>query len=291
MTESEGFLAAQPVPGSFMLVMNDALKHIKFAGVGGRMPLNLLISSLMLEAPLLMLQQTTLSAGARATQNADTAADEPMPSVEERIFVAKDKSASKDIAGRGMASFEGEATRKATAKLALNKAKAKGYDAVLDRYNKDNVFSCPLTAIGSTRRSACIVACLNSAHLPNPVRTMIMAQRKLAVGSNASVSQNTGFTGFKRGEIPHCRLVYFNDIGNELCAAAPHGQEPKGNGKSTSTKRKGKSVLDFCRSNGIVVEAFAWNRLEVLVQQELLDLAQSLAPHSTNEVHRDFAQQ
>lgn len=50
-------------------------------------------------------------------------------------------------------------------------------------------------------------------------------------------------------------------------------------------------VLDFCRSNGIVVEAFAWNRLEVLVQQELLDLAQSLAPHSTNEVHRDFAQQ
>ena len=78
MTESEGFLAAPPVPGSFMLFMNDALKHIKFAGVGGRMlpmmlkrvkmktrrkprPLNLLISSLMLEAPLLMLQQTTLS--------------------------------------------------------------------------------------------------------------------------------------------------------------------------------------------------------------------------------------
>ena len=135
--------------------------------------------------------------------------------------MAKDKSASKDIAGRGMASFEGEATRKATAKLALNKAKAKGYDSVLDRYNKDNVFSCPLTAIGSTRRSACIAACLNSAHLPNPVRTM--AQRKMAVGSNASVSQNTGFTGFKRDEIPHCRLVYFNDIGNELCAASPHG--------------------------------------------------------------------
>ena len=74
-----------------------------------------------------------------------------------RVFLAKVKLASKDVADRGigLASFEGEIIRKA--KLALSKAKKKGYASVLDRYDHDNVYACSLTAIGNTRRFARIM--------------------------------------------------------------------------------------------------------------------------------------
>ncbi|CAE7485016.1 yvgN, partial [Symbiodinium pilosum] len=48
-------------------------------------------------------------------------------------------------------------------------------------------------------------------------------------------------------------------------------------------------VVDFCRAHGIVIEAFAWNRLEVLMQEELLELTHRLSPTPT--LHRDFAMQ
>ena len=38
------------------------------------------------------------------------------------------------------------------------------------------------------------------------------------IGSNASVSQ---CTVYRRDEIPHCCLIYFNNIGEELCASGP----------------------------------------------------------------------
>ncbi|CAE7911719.1 unnamed protein product, partial [Symbiodinium sp. KB8] len=99
-----------------------------------------------------------------------------------RVFLSKLKSASKDVAGRGMASFEGDNIRKA--KLALGKAKKLGFTSVLDRFTKDNTYACSLTNNGITRRSVRVMDCLVQAYLPNPGRTT--TQRAMAVGSNAT---------------------------------------------------------------------------------------------------------
>ncbi|CAE7238756.1 yvgN, partial [Symbiodinium natans] len=48
-------------------------------------------------------------------------------------------------------------------------------------------------------------------------------------------------------------------------------------------------VVHFCRSQGIVLEAFAWNRMEVFMQQELIELAQALSPEDS--MRRDFLMQ
>ena len=129
-----------------------------------------------------------------------------------RVFLQKVRSASKDVAGRGMTSFEGEAIRKA--KLALNKAIKKGYNSITDRFNRDNTYACSLSAIGQTRRSTKVMDCLTKAYLPDPGRST--SQRKLAIGSNAIVNQNTAY---RRDDIPHSRIIYFRCATDNLCAA------------------------------------------------------------------------
>ena len=82
-----------------------------------------------------------------------------------RVFLSKLKSASKDVAGRGMASFEGDSIRKA--KLALGKAKKLGFKTILERFTKDNTYACSLTNNGITRRSVRVMDCLVQAYLPS----------------------------------------------------------------------------------------------------------------------------
>ena len=129
-----------------------------------------------------------------------------------RVFLNKVKSASKDVAGRGMASFEGENIRKA--KVARNKAINLGFKNILDRFNRSNVYACSLAQAGVTRRGVRVMDCLVKAYLPNPGRTT--AQRTMAVGSNATVTQEIGP---HRDDVPHCRLVFFDCDAEELCVA------------------------------------------------------------------------
>ena len=129
-----------------------------------------------------------------------------------RVFLSKLKSASKDVAGRGMASFEGDNIRKA--KLALGKAKKQGFTSILDRFTKDNTYACSLTNNGITRRSVRVMDCLVQAFLPNPGRTT--TQRAMAVGSNATVTQEIGP---HRDDMPHCRVVFFECTQEDLCVA------------------------------------------------------------------------
>ena len=132
-----------------------------------------------------------------------------------RVFLNKVKSASKDVAGRGMAgmaSFEGENIRKA--KVSRNKAVNLGFKNILDRFNRSNVYACSLAQAGVTRRGVRVMDCLVKAYLPNPGRTT--AQRTMAVGSNATVTQEIGP---HRDDIPHCRLVFFECDPEELCVA------------------------------------------------------------------------
>ena len=129
-----------------------------------------------------------------------------------RVFLNKVKSASKDVAGRGMASFEGENIRKA--KVSRNKAINLGFKNILDRFNRSNVYACSLAQAGVTRRGVRVMDCLVKAYLPNPGRTT--AQRTMAVGSNATVTQEIGP---HRDDIPHCRLVFFECDPEELCVA------------------------------------------------------------------------
>ena len=129
-----------------------------------------------------------------------------------RVFLSKLKSASKDVAGRGMASFEGDSIRKA--KLALGKAKKLGFTTILERFTKDNTYACSLTNNGITRRSVRVMDCLVQAYLPNPGRTT--TQRAMAVGSNATVTQEIGP---HREDVPHCRVAYFECTQEDLCVA------------------------------------------------------------------------
>ena len=129
-----------------------------------------------------------------------------------RVFLNKVKSASKDVAGRGMASFEGENIRKA--KVSRNKAINLGFKNILDRFNRSNVYACSLAQAGVTRRGVRVMDCLVKAYLPNPGRTT--AQRTMAVGSNATVTQEIGP---HRDDVPHCRLVFFECDPEELCVA------------------------------------------------------------------------
>ncbi|CAE7840682.1 unnamed protein product [Symbiodinium sp. KB8] len=110
-----------------------------------------------------------------------------------RVFLNKVKSASKDVAGRGMASFEGENVRKA--KVARNKAVNLGFKNILDRFNRSSTYACSLAQAGITRTTA---------------------QRTMAVGSNATVTQEIGP---HRDDVPHCRLVFFECDQEELCVA------------------------------------------------------------------------
>ena len=129
-----------------------------------------------------------------------------------RVFLSKLKSASKDVAGRGMASFEGDSIRKA--KLALGKAKKLGFQTILERFTKDNTYACSLTNNGITRRSVRVMDCLVQAYLPNPGRTT--TQRAMAVGSNATVTQEIGP---HREDVPHCRVAFFECSQEDLCVA------------------------------------------------------------------------
>ena len=129
-----------------------------------------------------------------------------------RVFLSKLKSASKDVAGRGMASFEGDSIRKA--KLALGKAKKLGFKTILERFTKDNTYACSLTNNGITRRSVRVMDCLVQAYLPNPGRTT--TQRAMAVGSNATVTQEIGP---HREDVPHCRVAFFECSQEDLCVA------------------------------------------------------------------------
>ncbi|OLP98785.1 hypothetical protein AK812_SmicGene18734 [Symbiodinium microadriaticum] len=131
-----------------------------------------------------------------------------------RVFLSKLKSASKDVAGRGMASFEGDNIRKA--KLALGKAKKQGFHEHLGslRFTKDNTYACSLTNNGITRHSVRVMDCLVQAYLPNPGRTT--TQRAMAVGSNATVTQEIGP---HLDDMPHCRVVFFECTQEDLCVA------------------------------------------------------------------------
>ena len=129
-----------------------------------------------------------------------------------RVFLSKLKSASKDVAARGMASFEGDSIRKA--KLALGKAKKLGFQTILERFTKDNTYACSLTNNGITRRSVRVMDCLVQAYLPNPGRTT--TQRAMAVGSNATVTQEIGP---HREDVPHCRVAFFECSQEDLCVA------------------------------------------------------------------------
>ena len=129
-----------------------------------------------------------------------------------RVFLNKVKSASKDVAGRGMASFEGENIRKA--KVSRNKAINLGFKNILDRFNRSNTYACSLAQAGVTRRAVRVMDWLVKAFLPNPGRTT--AQRTMAVGSNATVTQEIGP---HRDDVPHCRLVFFECDQEELCVA------------------------------------------------------------------------
>ena len=115
-------------------------------------------------------------------------------------FLGKVKSASKDVAGRGLASFKGKNIRKA--KLSLGKARQLGSTSILDRFTKSNVYACSLTATGCTRRSVRVLGCLVNAYLPNPGPST--TQRRMAVGASAAITQEIGP---HRDDIPQIGLL------------------------------------------------------------------------------------
>ena len=110
-------------------------------------------------------RRTALARGREALID-QLAADNDAP----HVFLAKVKRRQKTSSDEAWHPLRGRVHSQT--KLASKKAKSTGFTSVLDRFNRDNVYACSLTASGSTRRSARIMDCLNHAHLPNPGRTM-----------------------------------------------------------------------------------------------------------------------